>query len=186
MLRVEDIHSDATGTWIQFRTAGNKLQELELPMEASKAIQAWLQLAGIRSGPIFPNRQTTGSIHPVTVNKIVNRRAAEAGVKTAISPRQFRAAVGKLLYAELAAGTLSNEQEIQTILGHSRASTSRRYSRGSAIQEELLFVPASESGRDAITLREMRTVCAVVEWAEQRERWEGHASHRMRLGRTSL
>ena len=39
------------------------------------------------------------------------------------------------------------------------------------IQEEILFLSATESGRDAITLREMRDVCAVVEWRAQRERW---------------
>ena len=39
------------------------------------------------------------------------------------------------------------------------------------IQEELLFLPATESGRDAITLRAMRAVCAVAGWVEQRERW---------------
>ena len=40
------------------------------------------------------------------------------------------------------------------------------------IQEEVLFLPATESGRDAIMLREMRAVCAAVEWKEQRERWK--------------
>jgi len=39
------------------------------------------------------------------------------------------------------------------------------------IQEEILFLPAMESGRDAITLREVRAVCAEEEWKEQRERW---------------
>ena len=39
------------------------------------------------------------------------------------------------------------------------------------IQEKILFLPATESGRDAITLREMRAVCAVAEWECQRERW---------------
>ena len=31
------------------------------------------------------------------------------------------------------------------------------------IQEELLFLPPTESGRDAMTLRETRVVCVVVE-----------------------
>ena len=38
------------------------------------------------------------------------------------------------------------------------------------IQEEILFLPV----RDAITLREMRRLCAVVEWSEQRERSRRH------------
>jgi len=40
------------------------------------------------------------------------------------------------------------------------------------IQEEILFLPATESGRDPITLRAMRAVCAVAAWKKQRER--GH------------
>jgi len=39
------------------------------------------------------------------------------------------------------------------------------------IQEEILFLPVTESGRDAVTLGEMRAVCAVAEWVEQRVRW---------------
>ena len=39
------------------------------------------------------------------------------------------------------------------------------------IQEEILCLPATKSGRDVVTLREMRTVCAAAEWREQRERW---------------
>ena len=49
------------------------------------------------------------------------------------------------------------------------------------IQEELLFLPATESGRDAITLRELRAVCAVAAWAEQSERWS--SLHRAKLAR---
>jgi len=39
------------------------------------------------------------------------------------------------------------------------------------IQEEILCLPATESGHDVVALREMRTVCAAAEWREQRERW---------------
>lgn len=39
------------------------------------------------------------------------------------------------------------------------------------IQEALLFLPGAESGRDPITLRELRYVCQAPVWAEQRARW---------------
>jgi hypothetical protein len=39
------------------------------------------------------------------------------------------------------------------------------------IQEAVLCLAATEKGRDAITLRELRVVCAVAEWGEQRDRW---------------
>ena len=40
-------------------------------------------------------------------------------------------------------------------------------SPGPDIQEELLFLPATESGRDPITLKGTRAVCAMAEWEEQ-------------------
>lgn len=39
------------------------------------------------------------------------------------------------------------------------------------IQEALLFLPGAESGRDPVTLRELRYVCQTPVWAEQRVRW---------------
>lgn len=39
------------------------------------------------------------------------------------------------------------------------------------IQEELLFLPRVERERDAVCEHELRTVCAVSDWREQRRRW---------------
>ena len=39
------------------------------------------------------------------------------------------------------------------------------------IQEELLFLPRVERERDAVSEHELRTVCAVSDWLEQRRRW---------------
>jgi hypothetical protein len=41
------------------------------------------------------------------------------------------------------------------------------------LQEELLFLPAAESGRDRVPFRAMRAVCATPVWTEQRTRWAG-------------
>jgi len=43
------------------------------------------------------------------------------------------------------------------------------------IQERLLFLPGAAVGRDSVTEREMRAVCDVAEWREQREMWRGTA-----------
>jgi hypothetical protein len=40
-----------------------------------------------------------------------------------------------------------------------------------AIQEQLLFLPKTVRGRDSLTLRAMRHVCATPVWEEQRARW---------------
>ena len=39
------------------------------------------------------------------------------------------------------------------------------------IQEALLFLPPVESGKDAVTEREMRAVVAEVDWGRQRGMW---------------
>jgi hypothetical protein len=39
------------------------------------------------------------------------------------------------------------------------------------LQEQLLFLPKTVRGRDPITLRALRPVCATPIWEEQRERW---------------
>ena len=39
------------------------------------------------------------------------------------------------------------------------------------IQEEILFLPRTIHGRDPITERMVRTVCATPVWGEQRRRW---------------
>ncbi|HNO79733.1 MAG TPA: hypothetical protein PKN33_16930 [Phycisphaerae bacterium] len=40
------------------------------------------------------------------------------------------------------------------------------------IQEQLLFLPAVESGRDAINERTLRPIASEVDWLQQRNRWQ--------------
>jgi hypothetical protein len=39
------------------------------------------------------------------------------------------------------------------------------------IQEAILFLPASERGRDQITERELRPIAALADWRKQRRMW---------------
>ena len=41
------------------------------------------------------------------------------------------------------------------------------------IQEEILFLPRVVKRRARVTERELRAVCAVADWARQREMWSG-------------
>ncbi|WP_460183266.1 hypothetical protein [Thermopirellula anaerolimosa] len=41
------------------------------------------------------------------------------------------------------------------------------------IQEEVLFQPRVEAGRNPITERDLRPVAAVVDWNSQRRMWTG-------------
>ncbi len=43
------------------------------------------------------------------------------------------------------------------------------------IQEELLFLPHIDREREAVSEHELRTVCAVSDWREQRRRWRALA-----------
>lgn len=40
------------------------------------------------------------------------------------------------------------------------------------IQEAILFLPATERGRDAITERELRPLAATPSWSKQRKMWQ--------------
>jgi len=39
------------------------------------------------------------------------------------------------------------------------------------IQEELLFLPRTTRGRDSISERDLRPICAVADWRRQRRQW---------------
>lgn len=49
------------------------------------------------------------------------------------------------------------------------------------IQEDILFLPVVEFGRDPITERDLRSLTQLVEWAHQRSKWRdivrGEAGH---------
>ncbi len=40
------------------------------------------------------------------------------------------------------------------------------------LQEQILFLPATERGRDAITEQEVRPIAAVPSWKKQRQMWQ--------------
>jgi len=44
--------------------------------------------------------------------------------------------------------------------------------RGRSIQEELLFLPRTEKGRDAVTLKDALPISMVPNWSNQRTRWQ--------------
>ncbi len=49
------------------------------------------------------------------------------------------------------------------------------------IQEEILFLPRTTHGRDSIGERDLRPICSVADWKEQRSRW-----HRLRSRREHI
>ena len=46
------------------------------------------------------------------------------------------------------------------------------------IQEEILYLPRTTKGRDPVGERNLRPICAVMDWKKQRSRWRKLRSHR--------
>jgi hypothetical protein len=42
------------------------------------------------------------------------------------------------------------------------------------IQEEILFLPRTQSGRDPVSERQVRPIAAVPDWRKQHQLWQGH------------
>ena len=45
------------------------------------------------------------------------------------------------------------------------------------IQEEILFLPETEKGKDSITLRQVMPIALEADWGRQREMWKAKRSH---------
>jgi integrase len=103
---------------------GDKEIESTLPAATAEAIDRWLAVAPA-SKFMFPGSDGVRALNPLTINKLVNERAAAVGAK-AIHPHCFRAAFITACYD---AGM--PEYEIQASVHHSDSKTTRRYDRGS-------------------------------------------------------
>jgi len=71
-------------------------------------------------------------------------------------------------------GVVANQSELAR-LGHvSRARVTQimnLLNLAPDIQEEILFLPRLERGRDLVAEREVREVAAIVDWIVQRQMW---------------
>lgn len=75
---------------------------------------------------------------------------------------------------QLRSGQAANMAELAAFRGITRARMTQIMDLlllAPDIQEELLFLPRTVHGRDPVTLRRMRHVCATPTWQEQRARW---------------
>ncbi|WP_197534915.1 hypothetical protein [Symmachiella dynata] len=72
-------------------------------------------------------------------------------------------------------GVVANQAELAT-LGHvSRARVTQimnLLNLAPDIQEELLFLPPVEQGKDTLTERDLRAIVAVADWRKQRRKWK--------------
>ena len=106
-----------------------------LGTETAEAVETWLALSGITAGPLFVSVTRHGtlgrSITPEAVNRIVQARAAAAGVDAAgLSAHSLRAG-----YVTAQAARNVPEYRIQTVTRHRSAEVLRAYIRAATIMD---------------------------------------------------
>lgn len=105
---------------------GSKERVVPVGETALDAVEAYLRLRGDGSGPLFRNvrggRLTVRSVH-----RIVKKRARQAGISQRVTPHTLRHT-----FATHMLGEGADLRLIQELLGHSRLSTTQRYTHVSA------------------------------------------------------
>ncbi len=108
------------------RGKGNKERIVPVGDAALAALDAYLALRGEEDGPLFQNLQG-GRLTPRSVHRIVKARARAAGLTRRVTPHTLRHTFATHM---LDAG--ADLRLIQDLLGHSRLSTTQRYTHVSA------------------------------------------------------
>ena len=126
----------------------------------------------------FPVHFTRGEAGRKEVN--VGVEPAALVVETGHVPRVARLMALAIRFEELVrVGEVESHADLARLGQVTRARISQIMDLlclASDIQEEILFLPLMERERDAISEHELRVVCAVADWREQRRRWRELAS----------
>jgi integrase/recombinase XerC len=119
---------DVDGRQGTVRVMGKGGKERVVPVgdEALRALDAWLSARGETRGPLFTNLRG-GRLSTRSVHRIVKRRARAAGIGRRVTPHTLRHT-----FATHMLGEGADLRLIQELLGHSRLSTTQRYTHVSA------------------------------------------------------
>lgn len=119
-LRVEEVRN-ADRVAIRERKTG-KMKDFPLGLACKKAIQDYIKLSGLISGPLFPSRKGTAALGRIQAYRILNESAKAVGIKEAIGTHTLRKTFGYHAYKQGIDIT-----RIQKLLNHSCPSETLRY-----------------------------------------------------------
>ena len=117
---------DRAGGTIRVRGKGGKERIIPVGDAALRAVDAYLRACGDADGPLFCNRRG-GRLTVRSVHRIVRARSRAAGLTRRVTPHTLRHTFATHM---LDAG--ADLRLIQDLLGHSRLSTTQRYTHVSA------------------------------------------------------
>ena len=125
-LDLDDV--DRTERTVRVLGKGRKERIVPYGNQAARALETWLGERGERGGPVFTNARG-GRLTVRSVHTIVRRAARAAGITRRVSPHTLRHTFATHL---LDGG--ADLRAIQELLGHSRLSTTQRYTHVGAEQ----------------------------------------------------
>jgi site-specific recombinase XerD len=130
-MKVKDYFSQGRRGWVRLHEKGGKEHEVPCHHSLEKLLDEYIDAAGIASDPNGPLFRTTGrktgqaqAMWQQDVYRMIQRRAAAAGIKTKIGNHTFRA-TGITAYLKNK-GTL---EHAQTLANHASPRTTKLYDR---------------------------------------------------------
>ena len=140
-LALDDV--DRSARTVRVLGKGRKERVVPFGGAAARALDTYLPRRGTAPGPLFVNARG-GGLTPRSVHTVVRRAAAAAGITRRVSPHTLRHTFATHL---LDAG--ADLRVIQELLGHSRLSTTQRYTHVSADQLLRVYDAAHPRARAA-------------------------------------
>jgi len=132
-MRVEDYYPQGKRWWVRLHEKGGKRHEMPAHHNLEAYLDAYIEAAGIRDdgkGPLFRSaigrtgELTIKPMHRVNAYRMIQRRAAELGMRVKVGCHTFRA-TGITAYLE-AGGTLENAP---AMAAHESPRTTKLYDR---------------------------------------------------------
>lgn len=120
-LKWRDLQPRADGGQVTVFGKGGKTRTVLLPLAIWRELLRFRQHAGV-DAPLFPSRRGGGHLHPSSIERIVTRAAARAGVEGAVSPHWLRHS-----HATHALERGAPIHLVQATLGHASVATTGRY-----------------------------------------------------------